>query len=680
MRLKASSSSPITQQQTDGLRADILVVELYKCRKQGAGLSEAFSSFACELNHPKTFLSAIRKTLVNAFEISRSVDVTQYSWSRDGQVQHQPYQIDLDISWDKNLMNLKTANKKLVEDQVQYRLMEYQQKWLVEKEIERRTASGVTVKRAELDVLTELGESLDPPGSAAPAQSKSRLGLKNLFAIDERYLAFILTRSISDSKWTRILRGEYAGVDTAMILKWIDLASLVCDQIWNIQTVLKNKGPNWHGKLAELFISKDIAAGVAFSNRDRSAWRFASSEWAHINQMIGFAHGFKEKAYPGVSKKGPLCGPMYGAGSMESLGYAGDLYKLRNWALTTRDLDGNGAPSLVPLVDLKEGDYLGTVPGILRASTIDGHKHGQTLFIQGPSSICLEPVPSPLWVMLSSLQRQPGNVVVCWQPITDRSGWRDMPCYEFLAFAARPIKALEPLILDECCLVSSGDASGSLVSEGKGLLSDRGDVAMVVKQEAMDLEDDECPNPHEEAARIPLRTIEESRFYAFRNLAYATKAEDLMELLNKVYHRATEDTHEQSDMVAVRMTDTEYSIFEEYMATHQVEIETAMADVDVYDEDEEIEAFWENRGSKLSEEDAVKLDWKHIRELRHLFSHSLRARFQQHSHTTKQTLKGISVKQIVDEPQGRTSKTQPKVEDGDSSNSKLSQFLSQYRH
>jgi hypothetical protein len=43
-------------------------------------------------------------------------------------------------------MNLKTANKKLIEDQVQYRLMEYQQKWLVEKEIERRTASGVTVK------------------------------------------------------------------------------------------------------------------------------------------------------------------------------------------------------------------------------------------------------------------------------------------------------------------------------------------------------------------------------------------------------------------------------------------------------------------------------------------------------------------------------------------------------
>jgi hypothetical protein len=358
MRLKALSSSPITKQQTDGLRAEILVVELYKCRKQGAGLSEAFSPFACELNYPKTFLSAIRKTLVNAFEISRSVDVTQYSWSRDGQVQPQSYQIDLDISWDKNLINLKTANKKLVEDQVQYRLMEYQQKWLVEKEIERRTASGVTVKRAELDVLTELGESLDPPGNAAPAQSKSRLGLKNLFAIDERYLAFILTRSISDSKWTRILRGEYAGVDTAMILKWIDLAGPVCDQIWNIQTVLKNKGPNWHGKLAELFISRDIAAGVAFSNRDHSAWRFASSEWAHINQMIGFAHGFKEKAYPGVSKKGPLCGPMYGAGSMESLGYAGDLYKLRNWALTTRDLDGNGAPSLVSLVDLKEGDYL----------------------------------------------------------------------------------------------------------------------------------------------------------------------------------------------------------------------------------------------------------------------------------------------------------------------------------
>jgi hypothetical protein len=91
-------------------------------------------------------------------------------------------------------------------------------------------------------------------------------------------------------------------------------------------------------------------------------------------------------------------------------------------------------------------------------------------------------------------------------------------------------------------------------------------------------------------------------------LAYATKAEDLMELLNKVYHRATEDTHEQSDMVAVRMTDTEYSIFEEYKPTHQVEIETAMADVDVYDEDEEIKAFWEDRGSKLSEEDAVKLD------------------------------------------------------------------------
>jgi hypothetical protein len=61
-------------------------------------------------------------------------------------VQPQSYQIDLDISWDKNLMNLKTANKKLIEDQVQYRLMEYQQKWLVEKEIERRTASGVTVK------------------------------------------------------------------------------------------------------------------------------------------------------------------------------------------------------------------------------------------------------------------------------------------------------------------------------------------------------------------------------------------------------------------------------------------------------------------------------------------------------------------------------------------------------
>jgi hypothetical protein len=200
MQLKTLRSSPTTQYQTDGLRADILVVELYKWRKQGAGLSEAFSPFACELNYPKPFLSAIRKTLVNAFEISRSVDVTQYSWSRDGQVQPQSYQIDLDISWDKNLMNLKTANKKLIEDQVQYRLMEYQQKWLVEKEIERRTASGVTVKRAELDVLTELGESLDPPGNAAPAQSKSRLGLKTLFAIDERYLAFILTRSISDSK------------------------------------------------------------------------------------------------------------------------------------------------------------------------------------------------------------------------------------------------------------------------------------------------------------------------------------------------------------------------------------------------------------------------------------------------------------------------------------------------
>jgi hypothetical protein len=48
---------------------------------------------------------------------------------------------------------------------------------------------------------------------------------------------------------------------------------------------------------------------------------------------------------------------------------------------------------------------------------------------------------------------QKGNVVIAWQRLPGNGGTENIVQNEFMAFAARPINALEPLVLDGGCMV-----------------------------------------------------------------------------------------------------------------------------------------------------------------------------------------------------------------------------------
>jgi hypothetical protein len=107
----------------------------------------------------------------------------------------------------------------------------------------------------------------------------------------------------------------------------------------------------------------------------------------------------------------------------------------------------DGFIQLVSLVNLKGGDGLGTIPGILRASDTPGSDH--SLCFEGPELCCLKPRPSLLWAMLARRRLQKVNVAIASQTVTERSGWRDMASCEILAFAIRPIiNALEPPVIN----------------------------------------------------------------------------------------------------------------------------------------------------------------------------------------------------------------------------------------
>jgi hypothetical protein len=107
--------------------------------------------------------------------------------------------------------------------------------------------------------------------------------------------------------------------------------------------------------------------------------------------------------------------------------------------------------------------------------------------------------------------------------------------------------------------------------------------------EDVSMDDEHWPDSDEEAAKIPLRTIDKVIFYAIRNLAHEIGDKELMEMLTNVYRRTThEDASKRPNMAALRITDEEIAIVDEFAVANQAKIEQMRPEIDRYEGDDNI--------------------------------------------------------------------------------------------
>jgi hypothetical protein len=364
----------------------------------------------------------------------------------------QSFKNDLGITWTQNLANLGTARLNRDTASMEFRFMEHQQNWQSGREIDRRAAAeDIPQKPAERKVLAKIGQTLGlSQGSTTSATAKSRTFLKNLFSVDELHVAFILSRPSKD-RWRSILRAEHGRIDTAMVKSWTNIVGPACQRIWiwHVLMKMKTNPTGLNDKMRVLFMSRDTAGGFAHTEQEELAWSFDWCRWDSLKSALEFKRSLNHVPYPDTARPSSRRMP----GQMEYTGYDGDFAKIRIWALDIMNI--NGTPTMVSLIDLKEGDYLGMVPGTLHLAwgNRDTHpNHDHKHCFQGPSGTMLDPTPGPLWPLVRDRKLQPGNVAILWQSGGSDPEIEDVPSFEFFAVVVRPISAFEPLIIDQTCM------------------------------------------------------------------------------------------------------------------------------------------------------------------------------------------------------------------------------------
>jgi hypothetical protein len=150
---------------------------------------------------------------------------------------------------------------------------------------------------------------------------------------------------------------------------------------------------------------------------------------------------------PGTVYQGPMCAVTFDSGIWESWGFAGDLARLRTWAVTVIDI--TGTPTLVILVDLEAGDYIGSVSGRLLINRGNVKPH----CLRGPHNLVLPPSPGPLSMLFVDPRPTVANIAIAWHLMSGNGPYWKISHYEFHAFVTEPILALEALAVHRECLV-----------------------------------------------------------------------------------------------------------------------------------------------------------------------------------------------------------------------------------
>jgi hypothetical protein len=200
-------------------------------------------------------------------------------------------------------------------------------------------------------------------GVGDAAAVKSRLELERIHSIDENYVALICSRPNGD-KWKSLLRNERGPFNSAIFSRWMGLLGPACEHVWRVQSLPATQPREMETQLRKLFIDRDIQAGITYDAAQRREWRFAGTKWVSMEAAVDFESVFKDdQPYPSTKNRPRVNGVTLGSGVWETRGYVGDYALLRSWALTLFDIAGT--PSLITLVDLREGEYLGSVSGVL---------------------------------------------------------------------------------------------------------------------------------------------------------------------------------------------------------------------------------------------------------------------------------------------------------------------------
>jgi len=188
----------------DGIPAHDLAYRLKRGSTAASPAVAILSSHAQTMTHAAKFVPAMQQTLQNAFTLSRTITLQtflhEFDWKRPLGLSFQQYDTDIDVSWDTNLKNLAKAFNNRNVAQIAFRLLDYQRKFQIEKEINRRVEEDeVTHWRAEHDVYKEVMQNMNlSQGASKSAVAKSKAGIKRLHTIDEKHVAFILSRPADD--------------------------------------------------------------------------------------------------------------------------------------------------------------------------------------------------------------------------------------------------------------------------------------------------------------------------------------------------------------------------------------------------------------------------------------------------------------------------------------------------
>jgi hypothetical protein len=338
------------------------------------------------------------QTVMNAFSIARNNDLSDFtrnfSWERHCQLDIETFQNPVGIEWQKNLDHLRLSINNHQSTSINFRFLEYKQKFHVDAEVVRRISqTSDTEKTARRDALHEVANALGLGAAENQDQYKPSTGLRNLFAIDKDLYAFLCSRP-KDDKWKAILRNDHVKIEKSHIKEWTNLAGALCDDIWVIRTILRKHSPLWDLNIRNFHVNRDTANGVRYKTEEREAWKWAGSQWVDVKSAFEFKTRIGNNPYPGVAERAPagVLGPQSEPGLAEPYGFVGNLGSLKSYAVTTMEICG--VPTMVSGVYLKEADYLGTVLGTLHLQSDDGHGHEHC--IEGPEGVHRESVPSPL--------------------------------------------------------------------------------------------------------------------------------------------------------------------------------------------------------------------------------------------------------------------------------------------
>jgi hypothetical protein len=241
MRKKTRTTANLPR---NGLSAYVLVLRLTKILLLRKTKVERYSPVAKVMGIAERFVPAMAQTLMNAFSIARNNDLTEFmrnfSWTRHCAMNVETFQNPVGIDWQKNLHHLKLSMDNQQSSSINFRFLEYQQKFHVDAEVTRRVSqTNVTDKTARRNAIEDVARTL---GLGASDKNKDKYkamtGLRNLFKINEKLNAFLCSRP-KDDKWKAILHNDHGNITESHIVEWTDLVGVLCEEIWLMQTILR---------------------------------------------------------------------------------------------------------------------------------------------------------------------------------------------------------------------------------------------------------------------------------------------------------------------------------------------------------------------------------------------------------------------------------------------------------